>query len=313
MILVSSALGIIGRELLFLLAEQGHSVRAMVPSAGGARHLTEWLGEQLTDAKNIELVEFVFSTFEGRESVERAMDGVTSAILILPSIMEEGVDALTIQRDFFESAEAAGVKRMVNLSGSAAAQEVDTTVGRMLAAGEVILEQTSMEYTHLRFPFFMLMQNVRVYAEMIRTTNQLLLPLGGRAVAMIDARDIASVAAVTLTKPGHEGQTYMLTGPQALDGAGVARALTETRGKDTEYIPVLPAVTRQLLESMSVPEFLIDDALALYADGVSESASLVTGNVEAITGKAPRTIQDYLQFEAWAWEEEEGQLNGWNE
>ena len=115
MILVSSALGIIGRELLFLLAEQGHSVRAMVPSAGGARHLTEWLGEQLTDAKNVELVEFVFSTFEGRESLERAMDGVSSAILILPSIMEEGVDALTIQRDFFESAEAAGVKRMVNL------------------------------------------------------------------------------------------------------------------------------------------------------------------------------------------------------
>jgi uncharacterized protein YbjT (DUF2867 family) len=38
MILVSSAPDIIGRELLFLLAEEGHSVRAMVPSAGGARH-----------------------------------------------------------------------------------------------------------------------------------------------------------------------------------------------------------------------------------------------------------------------------------
>jgi len=313
MILVSSALGIIGRELLFLLAEQGHRVRAMVPSSGGARHLTEWLGESLSDPDQVQLVEFVFSTFEDRESVERAMDGVTSAVLILPSIMDEGVDALALQRDFFESAESAGVKRMVNLSGSAADQAVETTVGRMLSAGESMLEQTSMEYTHLRFPLFMLMQNVRVYADMIRTTNQLLLPLGGRAVAMIDARDIASVAAVTLTQTGHNGQTYMLTGPQALDGQGVAQALTETRGKETEYIPVLPAVARQLLESMHVPEFLIDDALALYAEGASKETSLVTDTVQSITGKAPRTILDYFQFESWAWEEEEGQLNGWNE
>lgn len=313
MILVSSALGIIGRELLFLLARQGHSVRAMVPSAGGARHLTEWLGERLDNAEQVQRVEFVFSVFEKRDSIARAMDGVTSAVLILPSIMDDGVDALDLQRDFFELAEAAGVKRMVNLSGSAADQTVDTTVGRLLSAGEAMLEQTSMEYTHLRFPLFMLMQNVRVYAEMIRTTNQLLLPLGGRAVAMIDARDIASVAAVTLTQSGHDGQTYMLTGPKALDGEGVAQALTETRGKDTAYIPVLPAVARQLLESMNVPTFLIDDALSLYADGASADTAVVTDTVQAITGQAPRTILDYFQFESWAWEEQEGQLNGWNE
>jgi hypothetical protein len=93
----------------------------------------------------------------------------------------------------------------------------------------------------------------------------------------------------------------------------LAQALTETRGKDTEYIPVLPAVARQLLESMKVPDFLIDDALALYAQGVSENTALVTDTVQAITGKSLRTIIDYFQFESWAWEEEEGQPNGWNE
>jgi len=313
MIFVSSSLGIIGRELVFLLVEQGISVRAMVPNAGAARHMKGWLEEHLDDPSLAQNAEYVFATFEDTGSITHAMNGIESAILILPSIMEDGEDPIALQRHFFDAAQQAGVKRMVNLSGSAASSSVQTTVGEMLAAGETLLQDTGMEYTHLRFPLFMLMQNVRVYADMIRTTNQLLLPLGARQVAMIDARDIAEVAAVALTQPGHSGKTYMLTGPNAINGSDVADALTQTRGVPTEYIPVLPDVARQILESMQVPGFLIDDALALYADGESLDTANVTDSVQQITGKAPRTIAQFTEDYEWAWGVPEGQLNGWNE
>lgn len=313
MILVSSSLGIIGRELVFLLIEQGLKVRAMVPNDGGARHLKSWLEEHLDEPSLAENAEFAFATFEDADSVSRAMVGIESAILILPSIMDEGEDPVDLQRHFFQVAQDAGVKRMVNLSGSAATSSVSTSVGNMLAAGEMLLEATGMEYTHLRFPLFMLMQNIRVYADMIRTTNQLLLPLGARQVAMIDARDIAEVAAVALTQPGHSGKSYMLTGPSAINGTDVANALTQTRGIATEYIPVLPTVARQILEGMQVPKFLIDDALALYAEGQSLDSADVTDTVEQITGKPPRTIAEFTVDYEWAWGVPEGQLNGWNE
>jgi uncharacterized protein YbjT (DUF2867 family) len=285
----------------------------MVPSQGGARHLNKWLREQLDTPELADNADFVLAAFEDRKSLEAAMDGVSAAVMIIPSIMDEGIDPTDLQSDFFDAAVQAGVRRMVNLSGSAVDAEVPTQVGQMLAVGEALLEASGMEYTHLRFPLFMLMQNVRVYAKMIRKTNQIMLPLGARQVAMIDARDIAAAAAVTLTEPGHTGQTYMLTGPAAIDGYQVAEALTQIRRKQTDYVPVVPDVARQILQSMTVPQFLIEDALALYADGVSLNTSVVTDSVRKLTGNPPRTIQDYVAFESWAWGESEGQLNGWNE
>ena len=82
MILVSSSLGIIGRELVFLLIEQGLKVRAMVPNDGGARHLKSWLEEHLDEPSLAENAEFAFATFEDADSVSRAMVGIESAILI---------------------------------------------------------------------------------------------------------------------------------------------------------------------------------------------------------------------------------------
>jgi uncharacterized protein YbjT (DUF2867 family) len=43
----------------------------------------------------------------------------------------------------------------------------------------------------------------------------------------VDVRDIAAVAASTLTEPGHEGATYTLTGPAAITHVQIAAALTK--------------------------------------------------------------------------------------
>jgi uncharacterized protein YbjT (DUF2867 family) len=48
-------------------------------------------------------------------------------------------------------------------------------------------------------------------------------------------RDIAAVAAVTLTDPGHDGATYTLTGPAAVTHYDIAAALTDALGRDVTF------------------------------------------------------------------------------
>ncbi len=44
---------------------------------------------------------------------------------------------------------------------------------------------------------------------------------------MIDPRDIAEVGAIALTKPGHEGKDYYITGPDTLNQWEIADIFTE--------------------------------------------------------------------------------------
>lgn len=71
-------------------------------------------------------------------------------------------------------------------------------------------------WTILRPSWFMqVFTDPRFYRDDL-ASGTLPFPGGGAAVAWIDARDIAAVAAVALTEDGHEGQVHEITGPAAL-------------------------------------------------------------------------------------------------
>ena len=57
-------------------------------------------------------------------------------------------------------------------------------------------------------------------------------------LAMIDIRDIAECAAAVLTSDGHVGESYILTGPQAVSFHDVANALSGALNKPVTYINV---------------------------------------------------------------------------
>lgn len=61
------------------------------------------------------------------------------------------------------------------------------------------------------------------------------MPAGRGKASFIDARDIATVAALALTKAGHANRIYELTGGQALDYGQVATRLTEVLRRPIAY------------------------------------------------------------------------------
>lgn len=78
----------------------------------------------------------------------------------------------------------------------------------------------------------MYMHNVSVvWPASIEPDGNYYAPAGEARISMIDARDVAAVAARVLLDDGHAGRAYDLTGPQALSHAEACGELGAALGQ----------------------------------------------------------------------------------
>ncbi len=105
-------------------------------------------------------------------------------------------------------------------------------------------------------------------------------------------RDIAAVAAITLTEPGHEGATYTLTGPAPVTHAQIAAALTDALGREVTFTDVPPDAFADSLRGI-LPPWQVDGLLEDYAHYRRGEAAAVSPAVTEITG---RPATDVWQF-----------------
>lgn len=102
------------------------------------------------------------------------------------------------------------------------------------------LRASDMAWTFVRAAYFM--QNLSTtHALDIRRRDEIYLPAGRDSrTAHVDARDVAAVAAVALTEPGHTGRAYVPTGPAALTYDECAAILSDVLGRPIHYADPTP-------------------------------------------------------------------------
>jgi uncharacterized protein YbjT (DUF2867 family) len=142
------------------------------------------------------------------------------------------------------------------------------------------------------------MQNVLRFAQAIAQTGEFAAALGEGKVAMIDVRDIAAVAVAALTMDGHTGKAYTITGPEALTYDDVAKMLSWVTGKPVSYRDVPSAVVRQRLLETGMPEWYVEVQMDFHAALREGGASIVTDAVESVTGKPPRSFEQFAREHA---------------
>ncbi len=103
------------------------------------------------------------------------------------------------------------------------------------------------------------------------------------------------MAADALTRPGHEGKAYELTGPEALSNAEVAEKLSAALGKTVRYADVEPEAFRDGARLAGLPEFYADALVDLQLFCVSGGAERVTGDIQKVTGRKPRSFDDFTR------------------
>ncbi|MFJ1891233.1 SDR family oxidoreductase [Streptomyces sp. NPDC088170] len=206
MILVTGATGNIGSALLEELRARG---------VGPLRGLTR-------DAARVAFpdgVEAMEGDFAEPASLKPAMAGVRSLFLV----SRPGPDT-----DILDVARQAGVEHVVLVSSITA-----RTHPRLGPAGENLaversLKASGMAWTILRPTQFA--SNALMWAAAVRGHETVRAPYADTALPTIHPADIAAVARVALTGPGHRGHTYALTGPEPVttrrSGSGPRRTPT---------------------------------------------------------------------------------------
>jgi uncharacterized protein YbjT (DUF2867 family) len=272
-ILVAGATGNVGGELVAQLARAGTPVRGLVrrPSASLPDGATAVVGD-----------------LNEPGSLTAALDGA-EAMLLLP-----GYDHLP---DLLERAQAAGVARVVLLSGSGAgARDPDNALSRYLLASEAAVRDSSLTWTVLRPVAFM--ANALQWVGQLAVGDTVRAPFATVRQAVVDPHDIAAVASVALREDGHHGRTYPVTGPESLTAGQRLAILGEALGRELSLVAAPDDEARAEMSQSTPPEY-VHAFFRFYADGMLDE-SQVQPTVAEVTGRAPRSFRAWAQAHAGA-------------
>jgi uncharacterized protein YbjT (DUF2867 family) len=280
MILVTGATGIAGSQVVRALLEEGQDVRAFVRDRDKARGL---FGDS---------VELAQGDFADRHSVGAALEGVTDVFL-------SGADdprRVEWETAAIDAAVAAGVRRIVKLSSLVAEPGAPVAFWDWHGQIEEHLLKSRVAAVVLRSCFFM--SNLLAAAEQVALEGRLYAPAGEARIAMIDPRDVGAAAAAVLATAGHEGQTYVLTGPQAITYAEIAAALTAATASEVEFVDIPGEDAKLGMIEAGLPEFVAEQVGAIFAQARQGMAEQVTATVESLTGRPPHDVASFARSHA---------------
>jgi uncharacterized protein YbjT (DUF2867 family) len=195
-----------------------------------------------------------------------------------------------------ECANANGVRQIVFLSLIGAEKNMVVPHAKI----EELLVAKPAAYTFLRAGFFM--QNLSTTHRLdIVEHDDVFTPAGKGKTAFVDTRDLAAVAALALTEPGHENQAYPLTGGEALDYNEVAAILSDVLGRPITYSdPSLLRFARRMRQRGEAWAY-IGVMAAIYTTTRFGMAEQVHPDLQRLLGHPPITFRQFAEDEAAVW------------
>lgn len=267
-ILIIGSSGMVGQELSRLLKNQGETLR-------------------LATSQMAQTKEQVHVNLVSGEGIKEAFEGVDRAFLLAPPGYSNQHALLS---PLIQEAKRRGLKKVVLMTAMGANADESTPFRR----AEVELEKSGLAYNIIRPNWFL--QNFHTFwIHGIATQNKILLPAGQAKVSFIDARDIALVAAKLLTSSQFDNHAFDLTGPESIDHAQVAKAISQVSGREIKYQEITEQEFLNGLLGAGLPKDyaqFLTMIMSFLKLGYSERR---TANVKEITGHEPRGINTYVK------------------
>ena len=278
--LVTGATGTVGAHVVRELREHGVEPRAFVRERRRAERV---LGED---------VELAIGSFADAGSMARALDGVDALFLACANVREQ----VDYECAAIDAAKAAGIRRVVKLSGPRAAVDSWVLFERWHGVIERHLLGSGLPCVMLHPSAYM--TNLLAGAETVRHTGRLFAPAGEARITYVDPRDVAAAAAGALAVEGHEGEAYTLTGPEAITYDQIAEALSEATGRAIEYVDIPYDAARDAMLEAGLPPLLADSIVDLFVSKQAGNMSQTTDAVRALAGREPRTFAQFARENA---------------
>lgn len=267
MFLVTGATGQVGRHVVEGLLAEGHEVRA--------------LSRTPERAKLPEGVEVVQGDLTYPESVASALRGVRALYLLV-----SGEDTAVM-----DLARKAGVGHVVLLSS----QAVETHPGNAIALRHLRAEESvrhsGVPWTFLRPGQFA--SNTLQWASAVRDGGVVRAPFADIALPSIHPADVAAVAVAALTRSGHDGQVYPMTGPEPIAPPAQVSTLASVLERDLVFEEIAVEQAKKWMQQHT-PAVIVDALLDAISSATEQDAQ-VLATVENVTGSQPRSFEQWVQ------------------
>lgn len=227
--------------------------------------------------------------FADAASLRRAFEGASQVLIVSGGV---GEAARREHRTAIEVAREVGARRVFYTSHLGANPRSPFPPMPDHAATEQALRSMGVRFTSLRNGFYA--ASALMLMGQAFETGELIAPEDG-PVSWTAHADLAEAAAIALTDGGRlDGVTPPLTGPEALDLAGVATIASELAGRPITRATVTDQEYRANLLARGVPEQQADFLLAMFAASREGEFSAVDPTLERLLGRPPISIRDVL-------------------
>ncbi len=237
----------------------------------------------------------ISSRFDWEDSASwpGAVAGLEAVYLVKPKTPDPAGTVASFLRS------AGSIERVVLLSEIDASDRDEATDERKV---ERVIESSPIAWTILRPNWFM--QNFTepsFYLEAIRDAGELKVPTAGQPTRFVDTRDIADVAVAALLDSGHAGRSYTLTGPQAVTLVEVARLIGQAAGHQVRHIDPPLNEYLEALSDKGTAKATVEYYRRIYGCIQEGRTSIVSADVEQVTGHPPRTFSAFVEENKNVW------------
>ncbi|MCI0755348.1 NmrA/HSCARG family protein [Teichococcus vastitatis] len=276
------ATGSIGRQVVEHLVNHSADIRALVRDPAKANLP---VGVTVVQGNLLDVA-----------SLRDALSGISTLFLlnaVVPDEFSQALIALNLARE-------AGIERIVYLSVIHSDLYVNVPHFAGKFAVERMIERMGFNATILRPAYFM--QNDLTIKDVVLRHGVYPMLIGGKGLAMIDARDIAEVAALELIRRERAAtplplDRINLVGPETLTGVDVVATWSEILGRPITYGGDNTAGFERNLRQF-MPGWMAYDMRLMAERFLTDGMLPEDGDVERLTALLGRPLRSYRSFAA---------------
>ncbi len=275
-VLVTGASGNVGSYVVKELLNKGEKVVAATTSI-----------EKINKLFNNQ-VEPVLFDFTNKSTYDKALEGVDRVFLMRPPHLGKPEDLYS----FIDAMKAHNIKLVSFLSLMGVEHNTIPPHHKI----EKYIEKLHIPYAHVRPGFFM--QNLSgIHSVEIREKNEIFVPAGKSITSFIDAADIGLATAILLNNPEkYKNTAHTITGSEALNYFQVAEILSRVVGRKITYVkPGYLKYRSYYIKKRGLDKAYVNVTVALYFMTRMGTAKEVTNNFYELTGKSPRTFEEFAR------------------
>jgi NAD(P)H dehydrogenase (quinone) len=271
---VTGATGGLGGRVARRLAKRGAVQRLVVRDPARAPALPD--------------AEVAVAEYGDPAAMRAALSGIETLLLVSAT---ESEDRIARHLSAVDAAAAADVQRIVYISFLGASADATFTLARHHWQTEQQIRSTGVAFTFLRDSLYM-----DVLAYFVGPGGIVRGPAGDGRAGFVARDDVADVAvAVLLDGSGvHDGETYNVTGPQALTFRDVADELSRATGRHVGYHAETLEEAYQSRAQYGAPDWMVEGWVTSYLAVATGELDVVTDDVAELAGHPALTFAEFL-------------------